>query len=104
MDINAFRAELETRLLIEKEYIIQELDSIKTYQERIELLPKFNKKYKLLIKRLADEEGLDLNALYQKKNDPKSKNLSNGQVILGVTMNIYDQMADDLYERIADTE
>lgn len=104
MDINTFRAELETRLLIEKEYIIQELDSIKTYQERIELLPKFNKKYKLLIKRLVDEEGLDLNALYQNESDPKSENLSNGQVILGVTMNIYDQMADDLYERIADTE
>lgn len=104
MDINAFRAELETRLLIEKVYIIQELDSIKTYQERIELLPKFNKKYRLLIKRLADEEGLDLSALYQKESDSNSENLSNGQVILGVTMNIYDQMADDLYEKIVDTE
>ena len=50
MDIDGFRAELETRLLIEKEYLIQELFSIKDDKEKLELLGRFNEKYK--------EEGL----------------------------------------------
>ncbi len=100
MDINALRAELETRLNIEKEYIIQELPLIHDYQEKLELLGKFNGKYKGLIKRIADEEGIDLNAPHQNESDPGSENLSNEQIIFGITMNIYDKMADDLYEKI----
>lgn len=46
MDIESFRAELETRLIIEKEYIIQELSSIHDYQEKLELLGKFNESIK----------------------------------------------------------
>ena len=42
--IDGFRAELKIRLNIEKEYIIQELSSITDYQERLELLGKFNEK------------------------------------------------------------
>jgi hypothetical protein len=38
MNINGFRAELETRLIIEKEYFIQELSSINDDQEKLELL------------------------------------------------------------------
>lgn len=94
MNIDGFRAELETRLNIEKEYIIQELSSIDEYRERLELLGKFNEKYKEVIKRIADEEGVDLNASYP------AENLSYNQVILGKTMSIYDRFADELYEKI----
>lgn len=94
MDIESFRAELETRLNIEKEYITQELSSINDYQEKLELLGKFNEKYKELIKRLANESGIDLNASYP------AENLSYNQIILGKTMSIYDRLADELYEKI----
>ena len=100
MDIDGFRAELETRLLIEKEYIIQELSSIYDYQERLGLLAKFNDKYKELVKRLANENGIDLNASYQTENPSNSENLSNEQIILGKTMSIYDKLVDELYDKI----
>ncbi|GAA4158076.1 hypothetical protein GCM10022217_18860 [Chryseobacterium ginsenosidimutans] len=100
MDIDGFRAELETRLLIEKEYIIRELSSIEDYQERLGLLAKFNEKYKELVKRLANEDGIDLNASYQTENPSNSGNLSNEQIILGKTMSIYDKLVDELYEEI----
>lgn len=100
MDIDGFRAELETRLIIEKEYIIQELSSIDDYQEKLELLGKFNEKYKELIKRLANEDKIDLHAPYQAGNPSSPENLSNGQIILGKTMNIYDKLVDELYEEI----
>ena len=101
MDIDGFRAELETRLLIEKEYIIQELSSMEDYQEKLELLGKFNDKYKEPVKRLANENGIDLNAPYQTENPSNSENLSYEQIILGKTMSIYDKLADELYEEIA---
>jgi len=94
--MESFRAELETRLNIEKEYIVQELLSIQDDQEKLELLGKFNEKYKALIKRMADEEGIDLEV--SDHSDPDG--LSNGQVILGKTMSIYDQLADELYAEI----
>ncbi|MDR6406475.1 MULTISPECIES: hypothetical protein [Chryseobacterium] len=100
MDIDGFRAELETRLLIEKEYIIQELSSINDYQEKLELLGKFNEKYKELIKRLANENGIDVNAPYPTENPSNSENLSYEQIILGKTMSIYDRLVDELYEEI----
>ncbi|SEW38587.1 hypothetical protein SAMN05421841_2484 [Chryseobacterium wanjuense] len=100
MDIDGFRAELETRLLIEKEYIIQELSSVKDYQERLELLGKFNQKYRELIKRLAHENGIDLNASYQTKDPSNSENLSYEQIILGKTMGVYDKLVEELYEEI----
>jgi hypothetical protein len=62
MNIEEFRAELETRLLIDKEYLTQEASTIDDAQERLELLGKFNEKYRLLIKRLANENGIDLSA------------------------------------------
>lgn len=100
MDIEGFRAEMETRLYIEKEYLVQELHLIQDDQEKLEVLSKFNGKYKALIKRMADEEGVDLKAsdLNENNNDPE--NLSNSQVILGKTMSIYDRLADELYEEI----
>jgi uncharacterized protein (DUF2267 family) len=102
MDIEEFRAELKTRLLIEKEYMVQELSLIDDDQEKLELLGKFNEKYRELIKRLANEFGIDLNASYQ-NDDALSdiENLTHEQIILGKTMNIYDQLADELYEEIA---
>jgi hypothetical protein len=102
MDIEEFRAELKTRLLIEKEYVVQELSLIDDDHEKLELLGKFNEKYRELIKRLANEFGIDLNASYQ--NDAALsdiENLTHEQIILGKTMNIYDQLADELYEEIA---
>ncbi|WP_027380226.1 hypothetical protein [Chryseobacterium daeguense] len=101
MDIDGFRAELETRLLIEKEYIIQGLSSMNDDQEKLGLLGEFNEKYRELIKRLANENGIDLNAPYPTENPSDSENLSNEQVILGKTMSIYDKLVDELYEEIA---
>jgi hypothetical protein len=102
MDIEEFRAELKTRLLIEKEYVVQELSLIDDDQEKLELLGKFNEKYRELIKRLANESGIDLNASYQNDDGlSDTENLTHEQVILGKTMNIYDQLADELYEEIA---
>ncbi|AZA62347.1 hypothetical protein [Chryseobacterium indoltheticum] len=100
MDIDGFRAELETRLLIEKEYIIQELSSINDDKEKLDLLGRFNEKYKELIKRLAVENGIDLNAPYSTENPSNSENLSYEQIILGKTMGVYDKFADELYEKI----
>jgi len=100
MNIDELRAELETRLLIEKEYIIQELSSMDDDQERLELLGKFNEKYKELVKRLANESGIDLHASYQSEHPSNSENLSNEQIILGKTMSIYDKLVDELYEEI----
>lgn len=99
MNIDEFRAELETRLLIEKQYLTQEASSVDE-QERFELLGKFNEKYKELIKRLANENGIDLNASYPSENSSDSENLSYGQIILGKTMNVYDRLSDELYEEI----
>ncbi len=45
MNIEELRAELETRLLIEKEYLIQEASSVND-EERLGLLGKFNDKYR----------------------------------------------------------
>ena len=100
MDIDGFRAELETRLIIEKEYIIQELSSIDDYQEKLELLGKFNEKDKELIRRIANEDGIDLSAPYQTENPLHSENLTYEQIILGKTMGIYDKLVDELYEEI----
>lgn len=104
MNFERFREELSTRLFIEKEYLVQELSVIKDDQERLDLLSKFNEKYKTLIKRMADEEGIDLNAFEQKEGHSTIESLSNGQIILGKTMNIYDRLADELYEEITTTE
>ncbi|KNB63097.1 hypothetical protein [Chryseobacterium sp. Hurlbut01] len=100
MDIESFRAELETRLIIEKEYIIQELSSIHDYQEKLELLGKFNEKYKELIKRLANEFGIDLHEPFQAEDPSNCENLSYHQIILGKTMSVYDKLADELFEKI----
>lgn len=100
MDIDGFRAELETRLLIEKEYLIQELSSIDDDKEKLELLGRFNEKYKELIKRIANEDGIDLSAPYPTENLSNSENLSYEQIILGKTMNVYDKLVDELYEEI----
>ncbi|WP_294274207.1 hypothetical protein [uncultured Chryseobacterium sp.] len=100
MHIEEFRAELEIRLRIEKEYLVQELSSIESDQDRLEILSKFNIKYKVLVQRMADEEGIDLEASDLNENDSDPKNLFNGQVILGKTMSIYDRLADELYEEI----
>lgn len=100
MDIDEFRAELETRLIIEKEYIIQDLSSIDDDQERLGMLGTFNEKYKELIKRLANENGIDLNAPYQSENPSNSENLSYEKIIFGKTMSIYDKLVDELYDKI----
>ena len=94
MDLTSFKAELETRLSIEKEYIIEELSTVSD-EEKLDLLGKFNEKYKELIKRIAIEEGIDLNA-----SENSADHLTNEQVILGKTMSIYDKLADELYEKI----
>lgn len=99
MNIDEFRAELETRLLIEKEYLIQEAPSV-DQQERLELLGKFNQKYKELIKRLANEDGIDLHTSYTSEDLSDPENLSYEQVILGKTMSVYDRLSDELYEKI----
>lgn len=99
MDIDEFRAELETRLLIEKQYLTQEATSSND-EERLELLGKFNEKYKELIRRLANESGIDLNVSYPSGTSSDSENLSYGQIILGKTMNIYDRLSDELYKEI----
>ncbi|SDQ30439.1 hypothetical protein SAMN05421664_1059 [Chryseobacterium soldanellicola] len=100
MNIDGIRAELETRLLIEKEYIIKGLFSMNDDQEKLELLGEFNEKYKQLIKRIANEEGIDLNASYSTEHPSNSENLSNEQMILGKTMSIYDKLVDELYDKI----
>lgn len=100
MDIDGFRTELETRLTIEKEYIIQELSSIND-EEKLDLLGKFNEKFKELIKRISIEEGIDLNAFYLNENS--STQLTNEQMLLGKTMSIYDKFADELYLEITRT-
>ncbi|WP_160139168.1 hypothetical protein [Chryseobacterium sp. c4a] len=101
MNIEEFRAELETRLLIEKQYLTQEASSMES-QERLELLGKFNEKYRMLINRLAIENGIDLNALYEPENSSvdSDTHLSYEQVILGKTMSVYDRLSDELYEEI----
>jgi hypothetical protein len=99
MNIEEFRAELETRLLIEKQYLTQEASSVNN-EERLELLGKFNEKYKELIKRLANENGIELNASYPSENSSDVENLSYEQIILGKTMSIYDRLSDELYEEI----
>lgn len=101
MNIEEFRAELETRLAIEKQYLTERASSTDS-NERLELLGEFNEKYRMLINRLANENGIDLNALYEEENssansDPK---LSYEQVILGKTMSVYDKLSDELYEEI----
>jgi len=100
MDIDGFRAELETRLLIEKEYLIQELSSIDDEKEKLDLLGRFNEKYKELIKRIANEDGIDLSAPYPAEDPSNSETLSYGQIILGKTMSVYDKLADELYEKL----
>lgn len=100
MNIDGFRAELETRLLIEKEYLIQELSSIKDDKEKLDLLGRFNEKYKELIKRIANEDGIDLCAPYTTENPSNSEDLSYEQIILGKTMSVYDKLADELYEKL----
>ncbi|HCN48374.1 MAG TPA: hypothetical protein DIT10_04650 [Chryseobacterium sp.] len=100
MNIEEFRAELEVRLLIDKEYLTQEASTIDDAQERLELLGKFNEKYRLLIKRLANENGIDLSASYENSSVDSGTALSYEQVILGKTMNIYDKLVDELYEEI----
>ncbi|MET3038296.1 hypothetical protein ABXT08_19590 [Chryseobacterium sp. NRRL B-14859] len=97
MNIDEFRAELETRLLIERQYLIQEASSFEDELERLELLGQFNEKYKELIKRLANENGIDLSTSYPAEN---SSELSYEQMILGKTMSIYDRLSDELYEEI----
>ena len=99
MNIEEFRAELETRLLIEKQYLTQEASSVNA-EERLELLGKFNEKYKELIKRLAIENGIDLNESYPSENTSDSENLTYEQIILGKTMSVYDRLSDELYEEI----
>lgn len=100
MNVDAFRDELKTRLGIEKEYLIQKLSSIKDDQEKLELLGIFNGKYKELVKRIANEEGINLTGFYQGEKSSDSGNLTYEQLILGKTMSIYDQLADELYEQI----
>ncbi|UHO37772.1 hypothetical protein H5J24_19400 [Chryseobacterium capnotolerans] len=105
MNIEEFRAELETRLLIEKQYLTEEASSIDS-QEKLELLGKFNEKYRTLIQRLANESGIDLTAMYETEDSSDNFDtlLSYEQVILGKTMSIYDRLSDELYEEIINEE
>lgn len=89
---------------MKKNYVIQELASIGDDQERLGLLGKFNEKYKDLVKRLAHENGIDLNAPYSIENSFNSENLSYEQVIFGKTMSIYDKLVEELYEEITSIE
>lgn len=100
MNIDEFRAELEVRLSIEKQYLTQEASSMEDSQERLELLGMFNEKYRTLIKRLANESGIDLNAPYKSNTESSDASLSYEQVILGKTMSVYDRLVDELYEEI----
>lgn len=101
MNIEEFRAELQTRLIIEKQYLTQRASSMES-QERLELLGEFNEKYRVLINRLANENGIDLNAVYEEENSSVNSDthLSYEQVIFGKTMSIYDRLSDELYEEI----
>lgn len=99
MNIDEFRAELEVRLLIEKEYLIREAVTMRS-QERLELLGQFNEKYRKLIKRLADESGIDLYAPFDNSTENSDKKFSYEQIILDKTMSIYDKLSDELYEEI----
>ncbi len=101
MNIEEFRAELETRLAIEKQYLTERSSSVDS-QEKMELLGKFNEKYRMLIQRLANESGIDLNAIYEGENSSENSDihLSYEQVILGKTMSVYDKLSDELYEEI----
>ncbi|KFF75035.1 hypothetical protein HX13_08880 [Chryseobacterium sp. P1-3] len=74
MNIDEFRAELEVRLLIEKEYLIREAVTMRS-QERLELLGQFNEKYRKLIKRLADESGIDLYAPFDNSTENSDKKI-----------------------------
>ncbi|MCJ7934599.1 MAG: hypothetical protein MUW56_13450 [Chryseobacterium sp.] len=106
MNIDEFRAELEGRLLIEKNYLTEKLPSIDDDQERLGILGEFNEKYRTLIKRLAKENGIDLNAPYNAENSSVNSDsfLSYEQIILGKTMSIYDRLVDELYEKITKVE
>ncbi|AZB35227.1 hypothetical protein [Chryseobacterium bernardetii] len=101
MNIEEFRAELQTRLIIEKQYLTQRASSMES-QERLGLLGEFNEKYRVLINRLANENGIDLNAVYEEENSSVNSDthLSYEQVIFGKTMSIYDRLSDELYEEI----
>lgn len=99
MDIDGFRAELETRLAIEKQYLIQEISS-GDHQDKLELLGIFNEKYRELVRRMANEEGIDLNAPYPSETPSNSENFTYEQIILGKTMSVYDRLSDELYEEI----
>ena len=101
MNIEEFRAELETRLAIEKQYLTQRASTMES-EDRLELLGEFNEKYKILINRLANESGIDLNALYEEENSSANSDthLTYEQVILGKTMSVYDRLSDELYEEI----
>lgn len=101
MYIEEFRAELETRLAIEKQYLTERASSTDS-NGKLELLGEFNEKYRMLINRLANENGIDLNALYEEENSSANSDpqLSYEQVILGKTMSIYDKLSDELYEEI----
>lgn len=105
MNIEEFRAELETRLLIEKQHLIQEAPSMES-QEKLELLGRFNEKYKMLIQRLANESGIDLNTMYEGEysSDNSDACLSYEQIILGKTMSVYDKLSDELYEEITNED
>lgn len=100
MDIEEFREELENRLFIEKKYLVQQLSSMNNNQERLEILGVFNEKYRELIKRIARENGIDLNAPYPTDQPTDSESLSYEQIMIGKTMSIYDEQADKLYEEI----
>ncbi|KPE49947.1 hypothetical protein [Chryseobacterium indologenes] len=99
MNIEEFKTELEARLIIEKEYLIQEISSM-DHEEKLELLGIFNGKYRDLVRRLANEEGIDLNAPYKPEAPSESETLTYEQIILGKTMSVYDRLSDELYEEI----